>query len=528
MNKYFTISIFSLITTSNVLAMELPPRKNKPRYAALVALQNHTWLSLLPPELIGELNKWRHHYDLDNIEENDRDNALHFIKKINKRIIQSQYTKLKDLLKTFRPETKKILINTHTSLKNFHPNRKEYDKISSFGLALLSAQDKIVALLHKQGGEINMPVYSWPHSLFPHGTPLGLMVEKAERSFDQYISIFSYLVKHQANVNQVDFDYTPLMTACHPYFNESIIQTLMSAGADLFFENKNGETPFTRLCDINNNSDSDKLTNFLKPYVHQANLHKSNAKGYVPLYTILSYARTDHSSFTNLFYLFDCAGFDFTRSYPNGKNLLDACIFDWEYRRYAALDLLAYGAPYIKLSQAQQEKLPIHSSFLKNYLFPLFNSENEETIQIINTAISNQLNESDSSHFTPLHWAVARGNEIIVQKLLEYIPKKTTTNFKSLLWNSVKPLNVNCQDKRGYTPLILAAHLGHLSIFQALVAAGANPFACDDEGRTILDHARLQKRQNIIDEIEHTKLLERATAVETEETSQTSSFRRFA
>lgn len=53
-----------------------------------------------------------------------------------------------------------------------------------------------------------------------------------------------------------------------------------------------------------------------------------------------------------------------------------------------------------------------------------------------------------------------------------------------------KGLDVNHASSGGYAPLHAAAENGHLSVIEALLGAGANPFAATDDGEKPSDLAR--------------------------------------
>jgi ankyrin repeat protein len=52
------------------------------------------------------------------------------------------------------------------------------------------------------------------------------------------------------------------------------------------------------------------------------------------------------------------------------------------------------------------------------------------------------------------------------------------------------------------TPLIVAAHAGHIEIVKLLLSKGADPLAKDNAGNTALDHARHKSFVAIVTELE--------------------------
>ena len=67
------------------------------------------------------------------------------------------------------------------------------------------------------------------------------------------------------------------------------------------------------------------------------------------------------------------------------------------------------------------------------------------------------------------------------------------------VWSAQDGFNVNCRNKRGTTPLHLAAEAGNTSTVQALVRAGADVNAANRNGDTPLILASLNGHRLIVD-----------------------------
>jgi ankyrin repeat protein len=57
----------------------------------------------------------------------------------------------------------------------------------------------------------------------------------------------------------------------------------------------------------------------------------------------------------------------------------------------------------------------------------------------------------------------------------------------------------------GETPLISAVHRRDIAMVRVLLKAGASPDRADSSGRTARDYAKLERNDNIVDEINNAK-----------------------
>ncbi|XP_014767550.1 ankyrin repeat domain-containing protein 39 [Octopus bimaculoides] len=95
-------------------------------------------------------------------------------------------------------------------------------------------------------------------------------------------------------------------------------------------------------------------------------------------------------------------------------------------------------------------------------------------------------NATDTSGYTPLHYASRSGHLEICKLLVEH------------------GANVNCTTASGLaTPLHRAAYSGHSSVVKFLLDKGADPFKCDADGRTALHKAAVKSDADIISLLLH-------------------------
>ena len=81
--------------------------------------------------------------------------------------------------------------------------------------------------------------------------------------------------------------------------------------------------------------------------------------------------------------------------------------------------------------------------------------------------------------------------------LFQVIAQNKMKAFKRLL---VAPgINLNQEDKEGVIPILLAAYNGRLNMIKLLVEHGADPTVKNAEGKSALDMATLNKKQDVIE-----------------------------
>lgn len=120
-------------------------------------------------------------------------------------------------------------------------------------------------------------------------------------------------------------------------------------------------------------------------------------------------------------------------------------------------------------------------------------------------------------YYSPLHLAVNRNHDNIVELLLAYNADPniightgmTPLHFAAYHGNNVishrlisEGANVNTVNKKGKTPLHYAAKQGNIDIVSELIFAGAIPDPVDQYGRTPLDLARKREKMDVVEYLE--------------------------
>lgn len=128
----------------------------------------------------------------------------------------------------------------------------------------------------------------------------------------------------------------------------------------------------------------------------------------------------------------------------------------------------------IFINKFNLEPTPALISAIKNT-----EKENTETVQILLNAGAN-INSSDASGSTPLHYAVRYGHANIFQRLID------------------KNADVNYQDKSGFTPLHWAATSNNRQTVEILLNTGADVHLKSEYGETALTRAAMRGHANIV------------------------------
>ncbi len=89
--------------------------------------------------------------------------------------------------------------------------------------------------------------------------------------------------------------------------------------------------------------------------------------------------------------------------------------------------------------------------------------------------------------------------------LFQVISQNKMDAFKKLL--AAPHINLAHEDEEGVIPLLLAAYHGRLDMIKLLIEKGANPHIKNSEGKTALDMATLNKKQEVIQYLNELNLL---------------------
>ena len=201
---------------------------------------------------------------------------------------------------------------------------------------------------------------------------------------------------------------------------------------------------------------------------------------------------------------------DVTRVTRQGNSVIE-CI-PVNFGSLEAKLLFECGAPYPQSAQHQEllkkgidMGLHFGSPFYKRYLRALSQNNTNEVLAAIQEAHGDELNSTtyNAKKLTALHWAAIRGNKPVSDALIATMRNQSSMNIFGQTLPLVSrlvqnPANLDCQDEKGCTPLIWAAHLGHKEIYCALARAGANREIKDRNNKTALDHARDCKKDSIL------------------------------
>lgn len=164
--------------------------------------------------------------------------------------------------------------------------------------------------------------------------------------------------------------------------------------------------------------------------------------------------------------------------------------------------LLCSGAPYPTTNMHKEmiQKLltPTVTTFYHSYVDNLIQENTDAALAIIQKIKCRKLNKGDNDlyNLTPLHWAVIRENEKVVDALLAH---KTSAKLQKVassmpiishfVKKPITKINVNCRDSQGRTPLMWAALLDNDHMYLKLRQYKANRMTPDNNGKIALNYA---------------------------------------
>jgi cytohesin len=122
--------------------------------------------------------------------------------------------------------------------------------------------------------------------------------------------------------------------------------------------------------------------------------------------------------------------------------------------------------------------------------------------------------ERDKEHYTPLHWAAAKGHTKVVRKLIEvgaglegrggrfhFTPLHMAAGEGHLETSRLlldAGAEVDAIDRFHDTPMHWAAWFGHLSVVQLLVERGGDSAAKNKDGNTPRDMAFVKRNEHVV------------------------------
>ncbi|MDR1366882.1 MAG: ankyrin repeat domain-containing protein [Puniceicoccales bacterium] len=98
-----------------------------------------------------------------------------------------------------------------------------------------------------------------------------------------------------------------------------------------------------------------------------------------------------------------------------------------------------------------------------------------------------------------LNWIVEEANTRKEKELIDAVAESDLEKIRHLL--TMDGLNINYQDRRGYTPLMWAVAMGDIDITRAILAKTPNLNLKNNEGKTVLDIAGQNSIPDIVREL---------------------------
>ena len=569
MNRYILLLLSAVSALSYTMEKDVDTeshrKQKKLEILKLVRPQGH--FKLLPAELIGELGKFYTCSDYDNLSEAEKKEYKPNIVPLMLSIIHNKSDDLENQLKNLSSKLCTALINTGLSQAYLHAFSsilfpvnavEDWDNISPFGLAvLLSIYDnKCIKILHRYGGYINEACnkigYTPLHLACKHiSGPLSEILRKYQNGKLILGPKFEYLISHGADINHSDntYQFSPLHVASEP----EVVEFLLKNKADIYSRSKEDKlTPVEEYCMLK--CATPTLSMILKKIEillrhgydpNSVNMWGNNLMHHFLLYkhqNSLTKNSWDISYGCKIIELLCDYGLDITKVYSNNEdNYFVGAIENFEPD--FALCLLAQGAPatikplnYFNPQANQPTKiynyisrLPIATSY-KEFLHCLIIQQSSLHPFIINEITPEFLTQTDEQGYTPLHWAVIRGNKKAVEELLTKYPVHVQKEKNIWSWpfgKKEKLPTIDCQDKRGRTPLMWAARLGYKDIYNLLLKNNADRMIRDNQGKIAFNHACDCQRLDII----HDMMLENPVVFELLQEEDKANFtlsRRFA
>ncbi|ORX57875.1 ankyrin [Piromyces finnis] len=349
----------------------------------------------------------------------------------------------------------------------------------------------------------------------------GANIDDSERSGDtslmiacknNFDEIMKYLVEKNANINAKNsWGHTPLMYASEAG-NLMTVQYLLNHGANINEKNNKGDTPVLLACKFNHF----KVMEFL--IINGANLHEIGQEGK----SIIMYSAMKK----DIRYLNTI----FEAEIYQGQNQL--MLEKYEQRNQSRIikdinvtDQLGFTALMHAVINGNKENVKylidhgadvtIKNKRGQTAAFFAINSSNKEIVKLLIRSDHDLINNKDELGAKLLLFGVKKGNQDIVELLLELGANVNHTNSKgeTALFHAIKicddeiaiqlinkGANVNAQDINGDTPVMIAVRL---DVFEScymtkiLIEHGADILMRNNNGETPL-HMALRKPKTVV------------------------------
>ena len=398
-------------------------------------------------------------------------------------IICKDRTRMSKAIESLPKEGRSYLINAHADHHAISYNYQYQQKypqlyaqkdtlpyhISPLAMAVRSSDQSLVELLHAH--KVRMDFMSDRKCILEHAA-------------EHAPALIPFLIACGANVHANN--ESALFAAAR--LNSVVGAThLLAAGANVNAERTNPDLAgLTPLHVAGNNGKYEVAQFFLE---NGAEVDAPDSKGSTPLHWCTLNGNSHIAS------LLLKHGADVTKRDFESTSVIE--YIPYKFLGSNALELIKNGAPYPASVEHQKlinehliSSLNFNSAAYKKFVPALVEGDTQTALAAINEASGNELNQVTYTmdKYTFLHWAVIRNNLPVVTELINRRASHNSTLRAAalalpLISRAIQhPVQINAQDRRGWTPLMWAARLGLKPIYDALKSAGADENLKDSKG----------------------------------------------